>query len=223
LSHDLAINNNPAVIITFGGGITSQDITHLGCFDIPLISNIPNIVYLAPTSKEEYLSMLDWGIKQTEHPVVIRAPLEVVSNNCKITDNYDKLNVYSVENSGDNIAILALGGFFSLGQKIVDKLGKIGINSTLINPRFITGLDEELLEKLKTNHKLVVTLEDGVLDGGFGEKIARYYGNSAIKVLNYGAKKEFTNGNSLEELYKRYRLVDDLIIEDIRGLLPELF
>ena len=95
---------------------------------------------------------------------------------------------------------------------------QLGFEPTIINPRFITGVDAGLLESLKTNHQVVVTLEDGVLDGGFGEKIARFYGNSDVKVLNYGAQKEFTDRVALDVLYKKYRLTKEQIVEDIQKL-----
>lgn len=215
LSQDLAINNNPAVILVFNGGISGMDVTHLGCFDIPLISNIPNLVCLAPTGKEEYFSMLDWGLAQNKHPVVIRVPSDVTSGSKPATDSYDKLNSCEVVSAGSRVAILALGSFFELGRKVADRLQPKGITPTLINPRFYSGLDEELLESLKQNHQLVITLEDGVLDGGFGEKIARFYGPSDVRVLNYGAAKEFVDRIPLDELYTRYRLKEDLIVEDI--------
>ena len=215
LSQDLAINNNPAVILVFNGGISGMDVTHLGCFDIPLISNIPNLVCLAPTGKEEYFSMLDWGLAQNKHPVVIRVPSDVTSGSKPATDSYDKLNSCEVVSAGSRVAILALGSFFELGRKVADRLQTKGITPTLINPRFYSGLDEELLESLKQNHQLVITLEDGVLDGGFGEKIARFYGPSDVRVLNYGAAKEFVDRIPLDELYTRYRLKEDLIVEDI--------
>lgn len=218
LSQDLAINNNPAVILVSGGSISGGDVTHLGCFDIPLIANIPNIVYLAPTTKQEYLAMLDWGIEQTAHPVVIRIPSQVVSTSNAVDKDYNQLNSYQVSHQGSEVAILALGSFFSLGQQTAQKLLAHGINATLINPRYITGLDEDLLNNLKQNHQLIITLEDGELDGGFGEKIARFYGTDNMKVLNFGAKKEFTDRVPLEQLYQRYHLTPDLIVEDILSI-----
>lgn len=217
LSQDLAINNNSAVILVFGNGITSMDVTHLGTFDIPLISNIPNIVYLAPTCVQEYIAMLDWGIEQNKYPVIIRVPNEEpIERDINIQKDYSVLNKYKVEKKGEDIAIIALGSFFTLGQKLEKELkDKKDINATLINPRYITGIDIELLEKLKLKHNMIITLEDGELDGGFGEKITRFYGNSSMKVLNYGANKEFTDRKSLQELYKNYHLTTNQIIEDI--------
>lgn len=220
LSQDLAINNNPATIMVYWGGISGGDVTHLGLFDIPLISNIPNIVYLAPTTKEEHLAMVDWAIEQDKHPVAIRVPnMEVVSTGIEVEPNFDELNKYVKVEEGSEVAIIGLGAFFHLGKKVKNKLKSLGINATLINPRFITGVDEDLLNELQENHKVVITLEDGILDGGFGEKISRFYGDKNMRVLNFGATKEFTDSVPLKELYERYHLSEDLIIEDIKKVL----
>lgn len=202
-------------------GINGGDVTHLGVFDIPLISNIPNIVYLAPTNKEEYLAMMEWGIEQKNHPVAIRVPNgDVISTGIKVEASFNKLNVYEKTIDGSDVAIIGLGSFYELGKRVHEKLkNESGINATLINPRFITGIDKELLTELLDNHKLVVTLEDGILDGGFGEKITRFYGDKEIKVLNFGATKEFTDRVPLEELYERYHLTEELIVGDIKNIL----
>ena len=221
LSQDLAINNNPALIMVYGGGITGGDVTHLGIFDIPLISNIPNIVYLAPTNKEEYIAMMEWGIEQEKYPVAIRVPnINVVSTGISVEPDFQNINTYKKVESGKDIAIIGLGDFYHLGKKVKEKLkSEIGVNATLINPRFISGIDEKLLYELLEEHKLVITLEDGVINGGFGEKISRFYGDKNIKVLNFGADKEFTNGVSKDELYERYHLTEELIVEDIKKAL----
>ena len=218
LSQDLALNNNPAVILVFNGGVSGMDATHLGSFDIPLVANIPNIVYLAPTGKEEYLAMLNWGLKQNEHPVVIRVPLAVTKGG-KAEENYSDLNRYQVVKEGYKVAILALGSFFELGESVVAKLKEQGVDATLINPRYITGIDEKLLNDLAKNHQVVATLENGELDGGFGEKIASFYGTSTVKVLNFGAKKEFTDRVPYSELMKRYHLTPEQIVADISRVL----
>lgn len=218
LSQDLALNNNPAVILVFSAGISGMDATHLGSFDIPLVANIPNIVYLAPTGKEEYLAMLNWGLKQTEHPVVIRVPLAVTKGG-KAEENYGDLNHYQVVKQGSKAAILALGSFFELGESVVAKLKEQGVDATLINPRYITGVDEKLLNELAENHQVVATLENGELDGGFGEKIASFYGASNVKVLNFGAKKEFNDRVPYAELMKRYHLTAEQITADIMEVL----
>lgn len=221
LSQDLAINNNPALIVVNAGGISGADVTHLGLFDIPLISNIPNIVYLAPTSKEEYLAILQWGLDQQEQPVVVRTPsAEVVSTGEKIEPDFSKLNTYKKVAQGNKVAIIGLGAFFKLGQEVKKHLKETtGIDATLINPRFITGLDENMLNSLVEDHEVVITLEDGLLNGGFGEKIARFYGDKDVKVLNFGATKEFTDSVPVEELYTRYHLTKELIVDDIKSAL----
>ena len=218
LSQDLALNNNPAVILVFSAGISGMDATHLGSFDIPLVANIPNIVYLAPTGKEEYLAMLNWGLKQNEHPVVIRVPLAVTKGG-KAEESYGDLNSYQLVKQGSKIAVLALGSFFELGESVVAELKEQGIDATLVNPRYITGVDEKLLMELAKNHQVVATLENGELDGGFGEKIASFYGASKVKVLNFGAKKEFTDRVPYAELMKRYHLTPEQIIADIMNVL----
>ncbi len=217
LSQDFAINKAPATILVFAGCISGMDVTHLGTFDIPLISNIPNIVYLAPTNKEEYIKMLNWSIDQTEHPVVIRVPVgKVISSGEYDKTDYSKLNKFKVANNGERVAIIGVGNFYELGKAVQEKLKKEqGINATLINPVFLSGVDKDVLEELRENHILVITLEDGCLDGGYGEKISRYYANSTMKVLNYGSVKEFTDKVPLEKLYERYHLTPELIIKDI--------
>ena len=222
LSQDLCINGNPAVIPVFMGTIAGMnDVTHLGFFDIPLISNIPNMVYLAPTCKEEYFAMLGWAIRQREYPVAVRVPgATVVESGRNFDTDYSELNRYRLTRSGDTVAVVALGSFYALGEAVTDKLrADAGIDATLINPRYITGVDEQMLDALKADHRIVVTLEDGVLDGGFGEKIARYYGDSDMRVLNYGVRKEFADRYAIGELLEKNRLTDAQIVEDIRFLL----
>ena len=221
LSQDLALNNSPATILVFWGGISSADCTHLGLFDIPLICNIPNIVYLAPTCKEEYLKMLDWSVEQNEHSVAIRVPsANYVVSGFEDTTDYSILNKYKLVEKGSKVAILGLGDFFELGRSVKEELkSKLDINATLINPRFISGIDEELLNGLKSDHDIVITLENGTLDGGFGEKISRFYGNSDVKVLNYGAFKEFNDRVPMSELNQRYHLTKELITQDIEKLI----
>ena len=221
LSQDLCLNSNPATILVYWGGITESDATHLTTFDIPLVSNIPNMVYLAPTNKEEYLKMLDWSIEQKNYPVAIRVPsVGLVSSGIEDKTDYSILNKYQVTKSGNTVAILGVGNFYSKAVEVASLLKeKHSIQATIINPKFITGVDEKLMDELKQNHKIVVTLEDGELDGGFGEKIARYFGSSDMKVLNYGSHKEFSDRVSIDELYTKYRLKNELILEDIEKLL----
>lgn len=222
LSQDLCINKSPATILVNTASVYGMnDITHLGIYDIPMMSNIPNLVYLAPTSKEEYFAMLDWSIEQNEYPVAIRIPCNgVVSDNRKVDIDYTNLNKYKVEKEGEKVVILALGDFYQLGEKVHKELkDKLGINATLINPRYITGIDEKLLENLKENHTLVISLEDGILDGGFGEKIARFYGTSKIKVKNYGIKKDFYDRYNVDKLLEENGITVENIVNDIENIM----
>ena len=226
LSQDLCLNKNPAVIIVFGSGLNGfKDETHLGRFDIPLMSNIPNLVYLAPTCKNEYLAMLDWSLTQREHPVAIRVPgffdaEELCQETEPVLSDFSNINTYEITEQGSEIALIALGAFYRLGTEVKEKLKtELNVNATLINPRFISGIDEECLTKLLKNHKLVVTLEDGQLDGGFGEKISRFYSALPIKVLNFGGKKEFKTMANINELLEHYHLTSDLITQDIKKVL----
>lgn len=218
LSQDLCINNNPATILVNTASVYGMnDVTHLGLYDIPMISNIPNMVYLAPTSKEEYFAMLDWSIEQTEHPVAIRIPCNGVISDGRAPDtDYSDINKFKVEQKGEKIAILALGDFYQLGEALAKEIKeKLNITPTLINPRYITGLDKELLNELKQNHNQVITLEDGILEGGFGEKIASFYGNTDMKVKNYGIKKAFYDKYDVKELLKANKLTLQQILAEI--------
>lgn len=221
LSQDLALNNSPATILVYWGGISPADSTHLCVFDIPLICNIPGIVYLAPTNKEEYLKMLDWSVEQTQYPVAIRVPAcEVEETGIEDKTDYSILNKSKIVSKGEKVAIIAAGNFFSLGRSVKSELkAKLGIDATLINPVFFSGLDKELLDSLKTYHSVVITLESGVLAGGYGEKIASFYGNSDMKVLNYGAKKEFTDRVPLDKLLAENHLTKELIVEDVKKIM----
>ena len=228
LSQDLALNKSPITMLIYWGGISNADATHLCTFDVSLISNIPNLVYLAPTNKEEYLAMLDWSVEQTLYPVAIRVPTcDLVSTGVEDKTDYSDINKFKMIEEGSQVAILALGNFFSLGQKVKQDLKtKFNIDATLINPVYMTGLDCNMLEHLKRKHRLVVTLEDNILSGGFGEKVSRFYGNSSMEVICFGAFKEFTDRTPLNDLYQRYHLTPELIVDDIAqtiGLLDALY
>lgn len=221
ISQDLCINETPATLIVINASVyATNDITHVGIFDIPMLSNIPNLVYLAPTNKQEYLAMLDWSIEQKKHPVAIRAPRNgVFYAKYDVDTEYNEINKYMVIQQGEEVAIIALGDFFQLGEELATKITeKYGYIPTLINPRFITGLDRELLTRIKDNHNIVITLEDGILDGGFGQKIASFYGNSNIKVLNYGLKKEFLDRYNVNAIMEENHLKPEMIIHDMNDL-----
>ncbi len=222
LSQDLCINKNAATIVVFAATVYGMnDVTHLGIYDIPMISNIPELVYLAPTTKEEYLAMLEWSVNQTEYPVAIRVPGgDVKHSTGAVQTDYSRLNKYQVTQKGSKVAILALGTFYDLGVQAAELIQQqTGVASTVINPVYITGQDTELLTELKKEHDVVITLEDGVLDGGFGEKIARFYGTSDVKVRNYGLKKEFLDRYNVEDVLKENHLTKEQIAEDVKQLL----
>lgn len=222
ISQDLCINNSPATILTFLGTVYGMnDVTHLGLYDMAMLANIPNLVYLAPTTKEEYLAMLDWSIEQTDYPVAIRVPGgEVISDGKKVTKDFSKLNKYEVTKKGSKVAIIGLGTFYSLGENVAEKVAeRTGVNPTVINPYYITGTDNELLSDLKKDHDLVITIEDGILDGGFGEKISRFYGDSDMKVLNFGLKKEFLDRYVVDDVLKANHLTADQIVDDIINII----
>ena len=217
ISQDLCIDGNPATIVVYTGSVFGMtDVTHLGLQDIPMLSNIPGLVYLAPTTKEEYLSMLDWSVEQKEMPVAIKLPGgDMISDGRKVTKDWSQLNTYEVTEKGSKIALVGLGTFYSLALQTAEMLEKKGIHATVINPYYITGLDKGLLEKLKADHDTVVTLEDGILNGGFGEKIARFYGSSDMKVYNYGLKKEFLDRYDVNEVLKENHLTAEQIVNDV--------
>ncbi|QEH70316.1 1-deoxy-D-xylulose-5-phosphate synthase [Cellulosilyticum sp. WCF-2] len=222
LSQDLCINNNPATIIVYAASVYGMnDVTHLGIYDIPLMANIPNLVYLAPTTKEEYLALLDWSTTQKEHPVAIRVPGgNMLSTGEPAIKDFSKLNEYQVTHKGNKVAIVALGTFYTLGTKVANAItDQTGITPTLINPLYITGIDKPLLESLKATHDIVITLEDGILDGGFGEKITRFYGASDVKVLNYGLRKEFLDRYDVNDVLYKNRLTVEQIVADVTNLL----
>lgn len=217
ISQDLCIDGNPATIVVYTGSVFGMtDVTHLGLQDIPMLSNIPGLVYLAPATKEEYLSMLDWSVEQKEMPVAIKLPGgDMISDGREVTKDWSQLNTYEVTEKGSKIALIGLGTFYSLALQTAEMLEKKGIHATVINPYYITGLDEGLLEKLKADHDTVVTLEDGILNGGFGEKIARFYGSSDMKVYNYGLKKEFLDRYDVNEVLKENHLTAEQIVNDV--------
>ena len=223
ISQDICINQNAVTIAIYTASVYGMnDVTHLGIYDIPMISNIPNLVYLAPVTAEDYLAMLDWSLEQTEHPVAIRVPIQYISDGKPVTKNFGDLNRYEMTQEGSEIAIVALGSFYPLGVAAAEKIAqKTGITPTLINPYYITGLDTDCLEQLKKNHRVVLTLEDGVLDGGFGEKIARFYGDSKVRTKCFGLKKEFLDRYEVSEVLRENHLTAEQIAEDAVTMLAE--
>ena len=220
IAQDLCINANPAVINVVGGGVNSMnDITHICLFDIPMLCSIPGLIYLAPTTCEEYFAMMHWAIQQDQKPIAIRTPSNGVVHTAEPVDaEYGYAPKYKVMHRGSKVAIIAAGSFYQKGENVVRLLADKGIDATLINPRYLNAVDVDVLNALKDDHQLVVTLEDGCKDGGFGERIASYYGTSQMKVLVGGIKKGLYDRYDVHELLANNRLLDEQIVEDVLGI-----
>ena len=224
IAQDLCVNGNPAVINVLGASIFGMnDFTHICFFDIAMLSHIPNLVYLAPTTYEELVAMQTWAIRQDKHSVAIRVPEgEVYHTSEPVDTDYSALNTFRVGHRGSRVALIAAGNFYQKGDRVRQLLLKQGIDATLINPRYLTGVDEALLDELKKDHAVVATLEDGTLDGGFGERIARHYGPSAMRVLNFGVKKQLYDRYDVDELLRENHLTDEQIAEDVLATLAAI-
>ena len=219
ISQDVCINNMPVTMLMNSASVYGMnDITHLGIFGLAAFSNIPNLVVLCPTSAEEYVNMLDWSLEQREHPVMILIPGNEVAHR-EAEKSYSATDTFKVEQKGEKIAVLALGDFFQRGEELCRAIkDEFGFSPTLINPRFASGLDKNLLEELKKDHSLVITLESGILNGGFGEKVASFYGTSGMKVKNYGLEKKFIDRYKTEELLSSLGITASKIVEDIKKI-----
>jgi 1-deoxy-D-xylulose-5-phosphate synthase len=217
IAQDLCVNGNSAVINVIGSSVYGMnDFTHICFFDIPMLSHIPNLVYLAPTTYEELIAMESWAIKQEKYPVAIRVPATAVVHSSEDYDtDYSVLNKFKVAHRGAEVAIIAVGDFFQKGERVAKALAEKGIDATLINPRYISGVDEQLLRSLESDHSLVVTIEDGSIDGGFGETIARFYGTSDMKVACFGIKKGLYDRYNADELLRENGMADEQIVERI--------
>ena len=224
IAQDLCVNGNPAVINVLGASIFGMnDFTHICFFDIAMLSHIPNLVYLAPTTYEELVAMQTWAIRQDKLSVAIRVPEgEVYHTSEPVDTDYSALNTFRVGHRGSRVALIAAGNFYQKGERVRQLLAGQGIDATLINPRYLTGVDEALLDELKKDHAVVATLEDGTLDGGFGERIARHYGPSAMRVLNFGVKKQLYDRYDVDELLRENHLTDEQIAEDVLATLAAI-
>ena len=217
MAQDVAVNMSPAVFLSVGASIYyMNDVTHLGFFDIPLFANIPNLVFLAPASLDEYMAVLRWAVAQTTHPVMIRMPIMGYETSpYPVRTDYSELNKYQVVREGSEVAIIGAGNFAALASAAAVAMEKEGIHATVVNPIFLSGLDTALLDSLKEKHRLILTLEDGILDGGFGQKIAAYYGMDAcIRVRCYGIAKEFHDRYQSAELARAHHLTAEQIAAD---------
>ncbi|HAZ73906.1 MAG TPA: 1-deoxy-D-xylulose-5-phosphate synthase [Rikenellaceae bacterium] len=221
IAQDICINSNPAVINVIGGGVNSMnDITHICLFDIPMLCSIPGLIYLAPTTCEEYFAMLRWAIVQDKKPIAIRVPSNGVNHTSDAVDaEYSFEPKYKIMHEGSKVAIIAAGSFYQKGENVSRLLANMGVDATLINPRYLNAVDEKVLDGLKANHKLVVTLEDGSKDGGFGERVASYYGTSDMKVIVGGIKKNLYDRFDVQQLLSDNRLLDEQIVNDILDII----
>lgn len=224
LWHDLCLNDMPATILVFGAsifGTTSE--THLSFFDISMLGGLPNMRYLAPTCMEEYLSMLSWSLDHREHPAAIRVPgIGLVSRPdlAPAEDTDYSAARYNVVRQGRDVAVLALGDFFELGERVANRLAaEYGIEATLVNPRFATELDREFLDSLAVEHRVVVTLEDGILDGGWGERVACYLACTPLRARTFGIAKGFPDRYDPNELLAQNGMtVENMAAETVKLL-----
>ena len=222
ITQDVCINGNAVTFAVFAGSVYGMnDVTHLGLQDIPMLNSIPGLIYLAPVTKEDYIAMLDWSLTQNAYPVAIKVPGgSMISTGTPVTKDFGKLDTYEITKKGSRVAILGLGTFYENAVKAADILkASHGIDATVINPYYISGIDANTLNELKKDHAVVATLEDGYLEGGFGAKIAAYYGSSDMKVLNFGIKKEFIDRYDASEVLKDNHLTPEQIAEDIAATL----
>lgn len=222
ITQDVCINGNAVTFAVFAGSVYGMnDVTHLGLQDIPMLNSIPGLIYLAPVTKEDYIAMLDWSLTQNEYPVAIKVPGgSMISTGVPVTKDFSKLDTYEITKKGSRVAILGLGTFYETAVKAANILKTShGIDATVINPYYISGIDADTLNELKKDHAVVATLEDGYLEGGFGAKIAAYYGSSDMNVLNFGIKKEFIDRYDASEVLKDNHLTPEQIAEDIAATL----
>lgn len=217
MTQDVSLNSNAVTMLLFSASIYGMgDATHIGISAMSMFTNIPGVVFLSPTNKEEFGAMLDYSLEQNEHPTIIAVPNDGVNSaEYEVARDYRKLT-YQVCEKGEKIAILALGDFFAIGQKTAKYIeDKTSSKVTLINPRFASGVDKELLDELIKTHDVIVTLEDGILEGGFGQKIASYLGSKDVKVLNYGFEKKFYDAVPAPVVLEECRITPEKIFEDI--------
>ena len=221
LWHDLCLNAARAVILVFGASaFGTTDATHLGFFDIPMLGAMPGLPYLAPTCSEEYLDMLAWALDRAEGPVAIRVPVAGVASRpdfARPAEGYAR--GAEIVRRGSRVALLALGDLFPLGERVAGALAEHGVHATLVNPRLATTVDEDLLARLAAGHDVIVTMEDGILEGGFGERCARVLACDDVRVRCYGLPRAFADRYDPAQLLERCGMTAEGIVADIRALL----
>ena len=218
LSHDLCLNDNPATILVLSPGVYGMNSnTHIALCDIQEFAHVPNLIYLAPSCKEEYIQMFKFATTQKEHPVGIRVPGDMIASGEEDTTDYSIYNKNKVEQEGSKVALFAVGVLVPIAMDIAKKVKEeIGLDITVVNPHFLSGLDEELLNKLKEEHSLVITIEDGELMGGYGQNIASFYGDSNMKVKNYGISKAFHTDFEADKLLEENGISVEKIANEIK-------
>ncbi|MDE5640555.1 MAG: 1-deoxy-D-xylulose-5-phosphate synthase, partial [Bifidobacterium castoris] len=238
LQQEVAINGAPGTLLSFGGGISDADNTHSGAFDVTMFGNIPGLRCLAPTSRRMFLDMLAWSTSPANTaPTLIRVPGNSILDAERAglldpeatampqrTDADAPWSGYRIARDGRDVAVLGLGDAYPTAQAVVDALadGAGSVDATLIDPLQFSTLDERTLTALASCHRVVVTLEDAQLEGGWGEKVTAFYANmlpdAGMRVLNFGADKEFTDRTPLAELDSRYGMTVEAIVGRIREL-----
>lgn len=218
ISHDLCLNNSPATMLLLRCGVYGMNSdTHIALCDIQMFSHIPNLVYIAPSTRLEYNDALKFATSQKKYPVAIRVPV-LFSENNNINTDYSKFK-NKVLLKGKDVAIFGVGKMIDRALAIAEKLKNKNINATVVNPLFLSSLDEDLLNSLKKNHKLIVTLEDGELFGGYGQNIASFYGTDDMFVKNYGISKKFHSDFEADELLDECGMSVFNIVNDICEIL----
>jgi len=221
--HDVALQNLKVIFIIDRAGFVGEDgPTHHGIFDISYLRAIPNLVCLAPKDKEELEDMLEFALK-IKNPVGIRFPKE----EAYFLGKREKIEFAKAQilEEGEDLCIVALGSLVKEALRVRASLEKEGIRAGIINARFIKPLDESMLRKLANKFNIIVTLEEGVLEGGFGSAVLEFYEKEnllgKIKVKRIGIKSEFPTFAKREELIKLYRLDGNSIFEDLVRLLKK--
>ena len=219
--NDLCINNSNALILVYRASIYgNKDMTHLGFNDISMLGNMPNLMYLAPTTVEELESSIRYGLEHHNHPIAIRIPVGTPINNTAQSNTIDNpVTSYDITQSGNTIAIIGVGNFYNKAVELSHAIREAThISPTIVKPLCISSLDTDTLNELTKDHHIVITLEDGELEGGYGQKIASYYGKTSMKVLNYGISKQFYDRYKPEDVLQQNHLDFEHILDDIRNV-----
>ncbi len=217
VSQDFCLNDGKGTILIFGASIFSKNnMTHLGIFDISLLSNIPNLLYLDPTNIDEYLDMLEFSYQNDKYPIAIRVPINYIKRNDYSKIDYSLINKNYIYNKGEKVALISVGNLFELAIEVYNELKNQNYNITLVKPIFLNSIDEDTLYNLSKTHDTFITIEDSILDGGYGQKVASYLSQFDKKVINLGLNKEFIDGSDAENILKKAGIEKDILIDIIK-------